>query len=152
MSTVSNTRGSVAEKKLLGVVASKVQTGHLVVRLSEEWKERPPRTGWRVEVEGDGVSGILVDVIGDVESPYGVVKVEDRTRLAKVTEGVNVYVVIPRPKPRRRRMAARSRRVSRRRPGKPRSGVATQRRASRGGARPRGGGSRGGRRSRGGKR
>jgi len=99
---VSSTGRAVGGRRLLGVVTSKVQTGHIVVKLAEEWLQRLPRAGWRVEYEGEGVIGLLVDIIGNVKEPYAVVKANDRSVLERVKDGDKVYIVVPKPKPPRR--------------------------------------------------
>ena len=143
MSNTGRASGSAGERRLLGLIASKVQTGHVVVKLGDEWRDKLPRIGWRVELGGDGISGILVDIIGNVREPYAVVKLEDRSLLEKVSEGSEAYVIVPRPRPRRRQ----------RRPG--RLGAARGGRRRGAGGRPGGragkerGGGRGGKRGRG---
>ena len=125
------------ERKELGPVVTGVQTGHLIVKLSSEWRGAPPRTGWKVALKDNGEVGVLVDVIGNVEKPYAVIKVTDRALLERIGAGSVLEALIPQLKPRRRGRHLRGRRVKEARGGK------RQTRAKAGGGVSRGGPRRG---------
>lgn len=86
------------QKKNLGTAHNRVaKTGLITVKIdTSQWK-KPPRLGLKVYSDQRPV-GRIVDVIGPVESPFAVVKLEDG---AEVQEGESLYVEAPsRGKPR----------------------------------------------------
>ena len=77
----------------LGNVLHYVRTGHLVVEMESDGGRLPP-LGAGVETEDGRRVGVLADVIGPVERPYAVVKVDRELGVEPESlAGVKVYAV-----------------------------------------------------------
>ena len=85
-------------RRLLGSLHAKVKTGHLVVK-SVDPRRRPSLGSKVVDINGNEI-GVLVDIIGNVDDPYMVVRVKDKSVAERLKEGSWLYYVA---KPERRR-------------------------------------------------
>jgi rRNA processing protein Gar1 len=103
-----------SKRLLLGQPVSLAKTGHLVVRIADpNVRVRP---GLKVEDADGNELGKLADIIGNVHSPYAVVRVSNLDAAKRLLdEQKDAYVVIPvrrgrgRKKPKRGRGGARGR-------------------------------------------
>ncbi len=78
----------------LGRVRSVVKTGHIIVDLNVKSIKVNKIVGSRVYVRTTNKAiGVLADIIGNVEKPYGVVKPISRDYLNEVSPGESLYII-----------------------------------------------------------
>ncbi len=99
--------------RVLGRVVSASKTGYLVVKVGNPG-DRGLRPGVKVVLEGKPV-GRLVDLIGNVESPYAVVRLDKEVGLS-LEHFVGAQLHYLQPRPRRPRYGRRRARGARRGP------------------------------------
>ena len=94
----------------LGRVHRKAKTGYLVVRVEDPGKRY--RLGLKVVMEGGKEVGRLVDLIGNINSPYALVKLSNKELAEEVPDESVLYLVYPPrgPKTRGRAPSRRGRR------------------------------------------
>lgn len=86
--------------KSVGEVLHVSKTGKLVVRLEDS--KVPPRIGLYVYSEKGERVGMVVDIIGPVNSPYALVKPLNRETASGLV-GSHLYIRITKPRPKARR-------------------------------------------------
>lgn len=89
-------------KRYLGTIKSLTKMGYIVVSMI---RRKPLPLGSKVYYRDDhGLYrelGVLVDIIGNVEKPYAIVKITDKDLLGDISEGLEVVYEIPTPRSRR---------------------------------------------------
>lgn len=93
--------------KSVGEVLHVSKTGKLVVRLKD--LKVPPRIGLYVYSEKGERVGMVVDIIGPVDSPYALIKPLNRETAPRLV-GSHLYIRTTRPRPKTRRGRRPSRR------------------------------------------
>ena len=91
----------------LGRIWRIVQTGHIIVEPVNPGGVAKLRLGLRVFDSSRSQVGTLSDVVGNVNSPYVVVKPIDRSSLKRLNVREALYVEVPRPSGKRRRRKGR---------------------------------------------
>ena len=93
--------------RLLGKVVHSVKSGYIVVALEQS---KPPRLGAPVYTDDRRRVGVVLDVIGPVDSPYAVVKPDKLEYIDAVKPGDKLYYEVPRTRKRRGKVQKRGRR------------------------------------------
>ncbi len=94
----------------LGEILHSTRNGYIVVRLEEP--EKLPPLGVPVFNENRQRVGLLLDIIGPVKAPYGVIRPDSKDIIERIKYGEVVYYLSPRP--RRRRSKKSAQRIQRR--------------------------------------
>jgi rRNA processing protein Gar1 len=77
----------------IGEVYNVVNTGHIIVKLSKYIRNLKKLLGSKAYIDGENI-GFVSDIIGNVESPYIVIKPNDRTILNNAETGKRVSVIL----------------------------------------------------------